>query len=367
MAKRIYLSPPHMGGNERRYVEEVFASNYIAPLGAFVDRFESAVRNFSGVGNAAALSSGTAAIHLALRLSGVGEGDRVLASTFTFIGSVAPILYQNAVPIFVDSDASWNADPKLVEEAIVKERPKAFILTHLYGQSAKTDEIAEICDRYGVVLIEDAAESLGATLHGRPTGTFGRFGIYSFNGNKIITTGGGGILVSDDEEAITHARKLATQAREPVTWYEHEELGYNYRMSNLLAAIGVGQMEVLPERIAKKREIFDRYRRELEGIAEIDWMPEISDSRGNRWLTTLTLRRSDPRRVIEALEAQNIESRLLWKPMHRQPLFRGAKVYGGKVSEDLFERGLCLPSGTAMSAQEQERVVRIVKETLCAH
>ncbi|WP_292660614.1 aminotransferase class I/II-fold pyridoxal phosphate-dependent enzyme [Nitratifractor sp.] len=364
MSGRIYLSPPHMGPNERRYVDEVFASNYIAPLGAFVDRFEKAVCDFTGAGAAAALSSGTAAIHLALRLCGVGEGDRVLASTFTFIGSVAPILYQNAEPIFIDSDANWNADPKLVEEAIIKERPKAFVLTHLYGQSAKVDEIAEICERYGVPLIEDAAESLGATLHDRPTGTFGHFGVYSFNGNKIITTGGGGMLVSDDDEAIAHARKLASQAREPVAWYEHKELGYNYRMSNVLAAIGVGQMEVLPERIAQKREIFERYRRELEEFGEIEWMPEIPGSRGNRWLTTLTLRRSDPKKIIAALQAQNIESRLLWKPMHLQPLFRGAKVYGGSVSEDLFARGLCLPSGTAMSPEEQKRVSRIVKKAL---
>ena len=364
MTERLFLSAPHMGPNERRYVEEAFDSNYIAPLGPFVDRFEKMVREYVSINAAAALSCGTAAIHLALRLSDVHEGDRVLASTFTFIGSVAPILYQKAEPVFVDCDESWNADPRLVEEAIVKERPKAFVLTHLYGQSAKVDEIAQICEKYGVVLIEDAAESLGATLHGRHTGSFGRFGIYSFNGNKIITTGGGGMLVGNDEEAIAHARKLATQAREPVPWYEHRELGYNYRMSNLLAAVGVGQMEVLEERIAKRRQIFDWYREALGDSEEIEWMPEIPGSLGNRWLTTLSFRHTDPMKIIEALEAENIESRPLWKPMHMQPLFEGAKLYGGRVSEDLFARGLCLPSGSAMERSDVERVADLVRKRL---
>ncbi len=363
---RLFLSPPHMGGNERRYIDEVFKSNYIAPLGTFVDRFEKEVCDFTGAPAAAALSSGTAAIHLALRLAGVEEGDKVLASTFTFIGSAAPILYQKAEPIFIDSDESWNADPRLVEEAIERERPKAFVLTHLYGQSAKVDEIAEMCHHYGVALIEDAAESLGATLHGRHTGTFGRFGVYSFNGNKIITTSGGGMLVGDDKAAVAHARKLATQARESAVWYEHEELGYNYRMSNVLAAIGVGQMEVLQERIEKKRQIFEWYRAALQEIDEIAWMPEIPDSHGNRWLTTLTFRHADPIKVIEALEAENIESRPLWKPMHRQPLFKNAKTYGGSESEALFKRGICLPSGTAMKKSDIDRVSNTIEKVLHA-
>lgn len=353
-----------MGENELEYIKEVFTSNYIAPLGAFVDRFEEMICNFTGVSYAAALTSGTAAIHLSLRLAGVRGGDKVLASTFTFIGSVAPILYQNAEPVFVDSDESWNADPRLIEEAIGKEHPKAFILTHLYGQSAKVDEISEICKKNDVVLIEDAAESLGATLKGRQTGTFGDFGIYSFNGNKIITTSGGGMLISNNEEAIKKARKLATQAREPELWYEHEELGYNYRMSNVLAAIGVGQMEILKERIKKKRQIFEWYKEALSDVEGIRWMPEIPDSRGNRWLTTLTLNGIDPLKVVAALDKEGIEARLLWKPMHMQPLFADAKVYGGHVSESLFECGLCMPSGTAMKKEDVMRISSILRREL---
>jgi len=364
MAERIFLSPPHMGGRELEYIEEVFASNYIAPLGKFVDRFEEEVCRFTRAKAAAALSSGTAAIHLALRIAGVGAGDKVLASTFTFVGSVAPILYRNAEPIFVDSDESWNADPVLVEEAIVRENPKAFVLTHLYGQSAKIAEIAEICRTHGVILIEDAAESLGATFEGKHTGTFGDFGIYSFNGNKIITTSGGGMLVSENAGAIEYAKKLSTQAREAALWYEHGEIGYNYRMSNVLAAIGAGQMEVLSERVDKKRRIFEWYREALAGTEGLSWMPEIPGSRGNRWLTTLTMERGDPMKVIAALEAENIEARPLWKPMHRQPLFAGAKCYGGSYSEELFARGICLPSGTAMSREDVGRVADVVSEAI---
>ncbi len=365
MQKKIFLSPPHMGGSELRYVKEAFDSNYIAPLGEFVNRFEESICRYTGAKSAAALSSGTAAIHLALRICGVEEGDRVLASTFTFIGSVAPILYQKAEPVFVDCDSSWNADPNLVEEAIKREKPKAFIVTHLYGQSADIESIAEICDRYGVVLIEDAAESLGATFRGKHTGRYGRFGIYSFNGNKIITTSGGGMLVSDDSEAIEYAKKLSTQAREAEIWYEHAEIGYNYRMSNILAAIGVGQMEILDKRIARKREIFEIYKNVLSDISEIEWMPEIEGSYGNRWLTTMTLKESDPFKVIDALAKESIESRPLWKPMHLQPIFKDAKFYGDGVSRKLFDSGVCLPSPTSLSDNEIEEIASIVRRTVC--
>ncbi|WP_457592963.1 aminotransferase class V-fold PLP-dependent enzyme [Hydrogenimonas sp.] len=365
MSRKVFLSPPHMGGRELEYIEEVFESNYIAPVGKFLDRFEHSVTEYTGAEYAVALSSGTAAIHLALRIGGIGPGDRVLASTFTFIGSVAPVMYQGAEPVFIDSDESWNLDPVLLEEAIEKENPKAVIVTHLYGQSAKIGEIAEICEKYGVLLIEDAAESLGATYRGRHTGTFGRFGIYSFNGNKIITTSGGGMLIGRQEKDIEEARKLSAQAREDEVWYEHTELGYNYRMSNVLAAIGVGQMEVLSERIEKKREIFEWYRESLSDIDGITWMPEIEGSFGNRWLTTLTFDSTDPMKIVAALNAHDIESRPLWKPMHLQPLFKGMKHYGGRVSEDLFARGLCLPSGTAMQRSDVERISSILRRALC--
>ncbi len=360
---KIFLSPPDMGKMELEYIKDVFESNYIAPLGEFVNRFEKAVKDYTNASKALALSSGTAAIHLALRISGVGQGDRVLASTFTFIGSVAPILYQGAEPIFIDSDSSWNADPSLVEEAIIKYKPKAFILTHLYGQIAKVEEIADICDRYNVILIEDAAESLGATYNNRQSGTFGRFGIYSFNGNKIITTSGGGMLVGEKDD-IEYAQKLSTQAREQKPWYEHTEYGYNYRMSNILAAVGVGQMESLDEKIKRRREIFDIYSKMLGDIEGIEFMPEIENSHGNRWLTTLTLP-IDPSKVIKVLQEHKIESRYLWKPMHMQPLFKDAIVLNTKMSERLFEMGICLPSGSSMSNSEVEMVADIVRGVVC--
>ena len=362
---RIFLSPPHMGGNEQKYIDEVFKSNYIAPLGEFVDRFEKDICDYTGAKGATALSSGTAAIHLALRIAGVRAGDKVLASAFTFIGSVAPVLYLNAAPVFVDSDESWNLDPRLLEKAIEKEKPKALIVTHLYGQCAKIEEILEICRSKGVVLIEDAAESLGATYNGKHTGTFGDFGIYSFNGNKIITTSGGGMLVSDDIQAIAKAKKLSTQAREPEIWYEHSELGYNYRMSNVLAAIGVGQLEVLEERIEKKRKLFAWYRELLGDIEECEFMPEIESSKGNRWLTTLTFKRTDPFKVIAKLDENNIESRPLWKPMHRQSLFEGAKYYGNGISDKLFATGLCLPSGTAMEYNSVVKISELIRSVVC--
>ncbi len=355
-----------MSGKEQQYIAEVFESNYIAPLGAFVDRFEASIQAYTGASHALALSSATAGLHLALRVLGVGEGDCVLASTFTFIGSVNAILYQGAKPVFVDSDESWNISPALLKRAIAEapEKPKALIVTHLYGQLCKLDEIAEICKKEDIYLIEDAAESLGASYHGRQSGTLGDIGVYSFNGNKILSTSGGGMLVSDNGAWIEKARFLSTQAKEPHLHYEHKELGYNYRMSNVLAAIGVAQMEVLDQRVQRRREIFAQYAQELGGIEEVDFMPEIMGGRGNRWLTTLTFADTAPGRVIEALDAVNIESRPLWKPMHMQPLFQDALAIVNGTSQRLFEQGICLPSGSSMRDTDVHRVCNAVKGVL---
>jgi UDP-N-acetylbacillosamine transaminase len=364
MNKRIFLSPPHMSGKEQEYIAQAFESNYIAPLGPFVNRFEESVCLYAGSANALATVNATSAIHLALCVLGVGEGDFVLASSFTFIGSVNAILYQHATPVFIDSDEkSWNLDPTLLEEAIQKapKKPKALILTHLYGQCADIKAISLICKKHNIYLIEDAAESLGATYNGIQSGTFGDFGVYSFNGNKILTTSGGGMLVSNNEEWIEKARFLSTQAKEPTLWYEHKEIGYNYRMSNVLAAIGVAQMEVIEQRVKRKREIFDIYQGELSDIA--DFMPELKNSLGNRWLTTCTLKDKNLFDVISNLEKNDIESRPLWKPLHLQPLFRDTKKYLNGTSEKLFQHGICLPSGTAMSDDDVLRVIKYVKAT----
>ncbi len=366
MTKRLFLSSPHMSGKEQAYIAEVFESNYIAPLGEFVNRFEESIESYSGTANALALSSATAGLHLALRVLGIGVGDYVLASSFTFIGSVSAILYQNAKPIFVDSDESWNISPELLKKAIQQapQKPKALIITHLYGQLCKVDEIMHICKEEGIYLIEDAAESLGASYHGMQSGTFADMGVYSFNGNKILTTSGGGMLVSDNEEWIEKAKFFSTQAKEDHLHYEHKEFGYNYRMSNVLAAIGVAQMEVLDERVSRRREIFDLYRKELGNIYEVNFMPEIRDSRGNRWLTTLTLDKTNPKKIIDILEEANVESRPLWKPMHMQPLFSEALVVENGTSQRLFETGICLPSGSSMADDDVYRVCEIVKKVL---
>lgn len=364
---RLFLSPPHMSGREQEYISQAFESNYIAPLGPMVDRFEQSIRDYTRVPHSLALSSATAALHLALRVLGVGAGDVVLASTFTFIGSIAPILYQNAIPVFIDSDTvSWNLNPSLIEEAInaSPKKPKALILTHLYGQCADLEKIIALCDLHGIALIEDAAESLGALYHAKQTGTFGTLGVYSFNGNKILTTSGGGMLVSPNKELIDKARFYSTQARDEAPHYEHTDYGYNYRMSNILAAIGIAQMEVLRERIQKRRQIFEWYRESLADIREITFMPELPDTRGNRWLSTLTFEHSDPTRVRLLLEEENIESRPLWKPMHLQPLFKEAIRVQNGTSQALFEKGLCLPSGTQMSRQDVERVCDVLKKAL---
>jgi len=367
MKPRLFLSPPHMSGREQLYIAQAFESNYIAPLGPMVERFEQSIRDLTLSPNALALSSATAALHLALRVLGVGTGDVGLASSFTFIGSIAPILYQNAIPIFIDSDSSsWNLDPFLIEEAIRKapKKPKALILTHLYGQCADLDKIIALCNHHEIALIEDAAESLGATYKDKQSGTFGTFGVYSFNGNKILTTSGGGMLVSPDKELIDKARFYSTQARDDAPYYEHTEYGYNYRMSNILASIGVAQMEVLTERIAVRRQIFEWYREILHDISEITFMPELSETRGNRWLTTLIFEHSDPNAIRLALETENIESRPLWKPMHLQPLFKDTLSIQNGTAQKLFEKGLCLPSGTQMSQDDVMRVCTYLKMSL---
>jgi len=360
---KIFLSPPHMSGKEQQYIDEVFKSNYIAPIGAFVTKFEESIKEYSGAKYALALSSATAGLHLALRVLGIGEGDIVLTSSFTFIGSVNCIIYQGATPIFIDSDSSWNLSPQLLKKAIkeLPKKPKALIVTHLYGQVAKIEEIASICKENNIYLIEDSAESLGATYKNRQSGTFGDLGVYSFNGNKILTTSGGGMLISNNQEWIEKAKFLSTQAKEPFLHYEHKEYGYNYRLSNVLSAIGVAQMEVLDIRVKQKRDIFDFYKSELNSISEIEFMPEIENSRGNRWLTTLLFDKTNPMKVIEALEKEDIESRPLWKPMHIQPLFREAKSFIDGTSQDMFDRGICLPSPTA-SQDELYRVVEVIKQ-----
>ena len=366
MNKRIFLSPPHMSGKEQGYISEVFESNYIAPLGAFVDRFEHSIRSYTGVPYALALSSATAGLHLALRVLDIGRDDYVLASSFTFIGSVNAILYQNAKPIFVDSDDSWNISPKLLKIAIEKapKKPKALIITHLYGQVCKIDEIVSICKEEGIYLIEDAAESLGATYGTKQSGTFGDMAVYSFNGNKILTTSGGGMLVSNNKYWIEKAKFLSTQAKEDCLHYEHKEVGYNYRMSNVLAAIGVAQMEVLQKRVDRRREIFKLYKNILNDIEEISFMPELKESCGTRWLTTFTLSKTPVTNIIDALQKENIESRPVWKPMHLQPLFLSEMAIEDGTSETIFKQGICLPSGSSLGNKEVCRICDIIKSVL---
>lgn len=369
--KRIYLSPPHMGGRELEFVGEAFQSNYIAPLGPQVDAFEREFAQQVGASYAVAVSSGTAALHLALRYVGVQPGDEVVCSTFTFVASANAILYLGARPVFVDSESqSWNMDPGLLAECLQKRAkkgclPKAVVLVHLYGQVADIDPIREMCDRYEIPLIEDAAEALGAAYKGKAPGTFGKAGIFSFNGNKIITTSGGGMLISDDRELVDKCRYWATQAREPALHYEHTEMGYNYRMSNVLAAIGRGQLLVLSERVDGKRRIFDYYKKTLGDLHGIEFMPEPHYGRATRWLSCLTV---DPGvsgitrdKVIDVLAANNIESRPTWKPLHLQPLFSDCEVFGGSVSEKIFAQGVCLPSGTIMTDRDLAWIVSLIR------
>ncbi len=432
--KRIFLSPPHMCGEELRLIYEAFQSNYIAPVGPMVDAFEQEFSEKVGISHAVAVSSGTGAMHLALRVLGVGQADEVIASTLTFIGSVTPIVFQGATPLFIDSDrTSWNMDPDLLEEELdaCQERghlPKAVVPTDLYGQCADLDRILEICEPYGVPVVVDAAEAMGAKCQLKAeslklkaessklkaqglrlkaegsrlkevnvhAGKGATAAIFSFNGNKIITTSGGGMLASDDEALIEQARFLSQQARDPGSHYEHSEIGYNYRMSNVLAAIGRGQLRVLDDRVEAKRRIFDYYQQVLGDMPGIEFMPEAPYGRSNRWLTVVLITPeefgADRETVLLALEADNIEARPVWKPMHMQPVFQvegskeqgarsreqgagskeqgarskastcGVRVVGGEVAEDLFNRGLCLPSGTAMTEADLERVIEVIRK-----
>ncbi|TXL66764.1 aminotransferase class I/II-fold pyridoxal phosphate-dependent enzyme [Cerasibacillus terrae] len=366
MADRIFLSSPHMSdeGYEREYVKEAFDTNWIAPLGENVNGFERELAEKVGSKAAAALSSGTAAIHLALKAAGVGEGDIVFCPSLTFSATANPIIYQNAIPVFIDSDyETWNMSPKALEEAFEKyPEVKAVLVVHLYGLSADMDKIMDICNRHNVTVIEDAAESLGTYYKGKHTGTIGDYGVFSFNGNKIITTSGGGMLVSDNEEGIEKVRFWSTQSRDKARHYQHSEIGFNYRMSNIVAGIGRGQLKVLDDRVAKKRYIYNFYKKELGELDGVKFMPSNEWNEPNYWLSSMTLNgKVRPIDVMEALEKENIESRPVWKPMHMQPYFEKYDFIGEGMSEKLFENGVCLPSDTKMTDEDLERVVNVIK------
>lgn len=367
---RLYLSPPHLSGDELAQLTAVINSNWIAPVGPALAEFERLVAERAGVGHAVAVSSGTAAIHLALRCLGISPGDEVLCSTLTFCASANPITYEGAAPVFIDSDReSWNLDPNLVADELeaCAERgklPRAIVAVDVFGQSADLDAIRDAADRYEVPVLEDAAEALGADYRGRPVGASAWASVFSFNGNKMLTAGGGGVLCSDDGELLERARHLATQARDPAPHYEHTAVGFNYRMSNVLAAVGVAQMGVLDERVAARRRNFAHYERALGSLPGVSLMPEAAYGRSSRWLTVV---RIDPQRfggttanVRERLEAENIESRPVWKPLHLQPVFAGARRRGGEVAEAIFADGLCLPSGSAMTEEDLDRVCAVV-------
>lgn len=374
MSKKILLASPHMSddGYEQQFIKEAFDTNWIAPLGENVNKFEEEIANYVGVKTGAALSAGSAAIHLGLKALNVKQGDIVFCSSLTFSATCNPIIYQNATPVFIDSEyETWNMDPLALEKAFEKyPNPKAVIVVHLYGTPAKMDEIIKICKKHNVSLIEDAAESLGSIYNGQQTGTFGEYGVFSFNGNKIITTSGGGMLVSNNEDGIKKVRFWATQSKEPVRHYEHKEIGYNYRMSNICAGIGRGQLKVLDKRIEKKTEIYNKYKNKLEKEKEIKMQPIPKNTKPNHWLSVMTIDKDSkvkPLNIMETLEKENIDSRPVWKPMHLQPVFKGydfitAKNDGTSVSEDLFNRGVCLPSDTKMTEEEQERVIDIIKK-----
>ena len=366
MGEKIWLSSPHMSdeGYEMEYIKEAFATNWVAPLGENVDKFEEELAAKIGAKHAAALSSGTAAIHLALKAAGVGPGDIVFCQSLTFAATANPIIYLNATPVFIDSDyETWNMDPALLAEAFAKYPDvKAVVVVHLYGLAADMDKLMEICRAHNVPVIEDAAEALGTYYKGKHAGTIGDYGVFSFNGNKIITTSGGGMLVSDNKERIEKVRFWATQARDPARHYQHSELGFNYRMSNVLAGIGRGQLKVLDQRVAKKKYIFEYYKKELGGLDGIQFMPVNDWNEPNYWLSCITLSgKVKPLDIIEALEADNIQSRPLWKPMHLQPFYAGYDFIGGDVSQKLFETGVCLPSDTKMTDEDLDRICSIIK------
>ncbi len=367
-----------MSGYEQKYIQDAFDTNWVAPLGPNVDAFEKEIASYVGASEVIVVNSGTAAIHLALSLLDVKKGDTVFCSSLTFIASANPIIYQGAEPVFIDSEPdTWNMSPRALERALqeahLKQKlPKAVIVVNLYGQSAKMDELIAICNQYNIPTVEDAAESLGSTYKGGASGTFGSFGIYSFNGNKIITTSGGGALISENTKAIEKARFLATQARDQAPYYQHSVLGYNYRMSNLLAGVGRAQLQVIEDRVNIRRQIFDRYYKELADVPGIKFMPELENTRSNRWLTTLTLNEKETgisaSKLLEILNENNIEARHVWKPLHLQPLFKNNLYYSHSenenIAEHLFQTGLCLPSGSNLTEDEQNRVIYCLKHAI---
>jgi dTDP-4-amino-4,6-dideoxygalactose transaminase len=373
MKSKIWLSSPHMGGTEMKYINEAFDTNWIAPLGPNVTSFENELGEYLKIKHVAALTSGTAAIHLALIILGVKAGDEVISSSFTFSATINPIAYQGATPVLIDSEEeSWNMSPELLEKAIKKrlekgKKPKAIIIVHLYGMPAKIVELMKIANKYDIPVIEDAAEALGSKVGNKACGTFGVMGILSFNGNKIITTSGGGALVSDNNDYIKKARFLSTQARDLAPYYQHSQIGYNYRMSNVLAGIGRGQLEVIDDRIAKRRSNYEFYYKNLKHLKGISFLQEENPSFSNRWLTTIIV---DPQKtnsisckdIQQALEKDNIESRPLWKPMHLQPIFKDSPSFTNGVSERLFKFGLCLPSGSNMNENDLERVLLTINK-----
>lgn len=370
--KKIWLSPPHMSGKELGYIQEAFDDNWIAPLGKNVDEFEHAIKKYLNIPFATAVNSGTAALHLALIALGIGEGDEVIVPTFTFVGSVNPVLYQSAIPVFVDSEQeTWNMDPELLEQVILDrhnkgKQPKAIIMVHVYGMPAKIQKTLKIARKYDIPVIEDAAEALGSRYNNSFLGTFGDIGILSFNGNKIITTSGGGALISSHKRYTELALYLATQAREKAPHYQHTQVGYNYRISNIVAGIGRGQMEVIEKRVSQRRNNFQFYREQLNRYDFIEFLQEDQFSFSNYWLTSILINHPIITRetIRKELEAHHIESRPLWKPMHLQPVFNSFPAYLNGISEHLFNKGLCLPSGSNLTHEDKNRIINVLHKIL---